>query len=86
MRKLTAALLLGTSLFAAPAMAEQITVGMAAPLSGPQAYFGNTWHNGFKLYVDKLNANGGVNGVTIAYDQQDDKADPREGTLVAQKF
>lgn len=86
MKRLTVALLLGTSLMAAPAVAEEITVGMAAPLSGPQAYFGNTWHNGFKLYVDKLNADGGVNGVTINYDQQDDKADPREGTLVAQKF
>lgn len=86
MKKSIAALLLGASLFAAPAMAEQITVGLSAPLSGAQAYFGTTWHNGFKLYVDKLNADGGVNGVTIAYDQQDDKADPREGTLVAQKF
>lgn len=86
MRKFTATLLLGASLFAGPAMAEQTTIGLSAPLSGPQAYFGTTWHNGFKLYIDKLNAEGGVNGVTIAYEQEDDKADPREGTLVAQKF
>jgi branched-chain amino acid transport system substrate-binding protein len=86
MKKLTVALLLGASLMAAPAVAKEITVGMSAPLSGPQAYFGNTWHNGFKLFVDKLNADGGVNGVTVKYDQEDDKADPREGTLVAQKF
>ncbi len=52
----------------------------------PAAYFGTTWHNGFKLYWDKLNAAGGVNGTTVAYEQEDDKADPREGTLVAQKF
>lgn len=84
--KLSAALLLSAAMLASPLMAEEITVGMAAPLSGPQAYFGATWHNGFKLYVDQLNAAGGVNGVTVAYDQQDDKADPREGTLVAQKF
>lgn len=84
--KFAASLCLGVSLIATSAMADEITVGMAAPLSGPQAYFGNTWHNGFKLYVDKLNAAGGVNGTTVAYNQQDDKADPREGTLVAQKF
>ncbi|MEZ5798548.1 MAG: branched-chain amino acid ABC transporter substrate-binding protein [Paracoccaceae bacterium] len=84
--KLTAALLLSATALATPLLAEEITVGLAGPLSGPQAYFGTTWHNGFKLYVDKLNADGGVNGVTVAYDQQDDKADPREGTLVAQKF
>lgn len=84
--KLFNALLLSSALLAAPVAAEEISVGMSAPLSGPQAYFGTTWHNGFKLYVDQLNAAGGVNGVTVAYNQQDDKADPREGTLVAQKF
>ncbi|UNK40986.1 branched-chain amino acid ABC transporter substrate-binding protein (plasmid) [Shinella sp. H4-D48] len=84
--KIAASLCLGVSLLATPSFAEEISVGLAAPLSGPQAYFGNTWHNGFKLYWDKLNAEGGVNGVTVKYNQQDDKADPREGTLVAQKF
>ena len=78
--------LLGASLLAGPALADQITVGMTAPLSGPQAYFGTTWQNGFKLYVDSLNAKGGVDGTTVNYDQEDDKADPREGTLVAQKL
>ena len=84
--KLTTALLLTTGLLASPLAAEEITLGLTAPLSGPQAYFGNTWHNGVKLYVDKLNEAGGVNGVKIKYDQQDDKADPREGTLMAQRF
>lgn len=84
--KLTSALLLSVGMLTSPALAEEITVGMSAPLSGPQAYFGTTWHNGFKLYIDKLNEAGGVNGITVVYDQQDDKADPREGTLVAQKF
>ena len=78
--------LLGSVLLAAPALADEITIGMTAPLSGPQATFGITWHNGFKLYVDALNAAGGVNGTTVAYEQEDDKADPREGTLVAQKL
>ncbi len=85
MRYLAAAFL-GAAILSGPACAEEIAVGLSAPLSGPQAFFGTTWHNGFKLYVDKLNADGGVNGTTVKYNQQDDKADPREGTLVAQKF
>lgn len=80
------AICVGACLIGAPAFAGEVTIGIAAPLSGPQAYFGATWHNGFKLYVEKLNAAGGVNGSTISIDQQDDKADPREATLVAQKF
>ncbi|RAI01668.1 branched-chain amino acid ABC transporter substrate-binding protein [Acuticoccus sediminis] len=84
--KLRAALMISASLLATPVLAEEMTIGLSAPLSGAQAYFGNTWHNGFKLYADALNKAGGVNGVTINYNQQDDKADPREGTLVAQLF
>lgn len=84
--KLGATLLVLGSLLATPALADDITIGLAGPLSGPQAYFGTTWHNGFKLYVDTLNEAGGVNGTKIKIDQEDDKADPREGTLVAQKF
>ncbi|MCM2475437.1 branched-chain amino acid ABC transporter substrate-binding protein [Rhizobium sp. CG5] len=84
--KLIAALSLSTAIFATPVFAEEITIGLAGPTTGPQAYFGTTWHDGFKLYIEKLNAAGGVNGVTVKIDQQDDQADPRQGTLVAQKF
>ena len=84
--KFVASLSLGVALLATPALADEITIGMSGPLSGPQALFGTTWHKGFMLYWDKLNSAGGVNGVTVKYNQQDDKADPREGTLVAQKF
>lgn len=84
--KLIASMLISAAMMSTPLMAEEITVGLSGPITGPQAYFGTTWHNGFKLYIDKLNAAGGVNGTTIAIDEQDDKADPREGTLVAQKF
>jgi branched-chain amino acid transport system substrate-binding protein len=84
--KLMTSLALGAALLTTSAIAKDMTIGLAGPLSGPQAYFGSTWHNGFKLYIDKLNAAGGVNGVTIKIAQEDDQADPRQGTLVAQKF
>lgn len=84
--KAAASLFAGVVLISSPVFAEEITVGLASPLSGPQAYFGTTLQDGFKLYWDKLNAAGGVNGTTVKYNQQDDKADPREGALVAQKF
>jgi branched-chain amino acid transport system substrate-binding protein len=80
----SAAALLGLSLM--PATAEEVAMGAEAPLSGPQALFGVTWHNGIKMYFDEVNAKGGVGGKTFKLVQLDDKADPREGTLVAQKF
>ncbi|AYD04217.1 branched-chain amino acid ABC transporter substrate-binding protein [Neorhizobium sp. NCHU2750] len=84
--KLVAALTLSTAMLAGPVFAKDITIGLSGPTTGAQAYFGTTWHNGFKLYIDKLNAAGGVNGVTVKIDQEDDQADPRQGTLVAQKY
>src|SRR5262245_17033558 len=72
--------------FLLPAAAEQVLVGAEAPLSGPQAMFGVTLHNGIKMYFDQVNAEGGVNSKTFELVPLDDKADPREGTLVAQKF
>jgi branched-chain amino acid transport system substrate-binding protein len=67
------------------ARADEVTVASAGPLSGPQAVFGVSWQNGMKLYFDKVNKAGGAGGHTFRLMQLDDKADPREGTLVAQK-
>jgi ABC-type branched-chain amino acid transport systems, periplasmic component len=66
--------------------ADEIVIGGAGPLSGPQAFFGEGWHNGIIMYFDEVNAAGGIDGKKIKFVQQDDKADPREGTIVAQKF
>jgi len=68
------------------ARADDIKIGFAAPLTGPQAYFGTTWLNGVQLYVEKLNAAGGINGSKVVIVPADDKADAREGTIVAQRF
>lgn len=67
------------------ARAAELSVASAGPLSGPQAVFGVSWQNGMKLYFDEVNKAGGANGNTFKLIQLDDKADPREGTLVAQK-
>jgi branched-chain amino acid transport system substrate-binding protein len=64
-----------------------ILIGAAAPLSGPQAIFGKGLTNGMQLYFDQLNAAGGLpGGHKIELVTADDRADPREGVLVAQKF
>lgn len=90
MLRLPAALVTSLMLFAATAAQSADTVlrtGAAAPLSGPQASFGQGLVNGMRLYVDQLNAGGGLpGGVKVELDASDDKADPREGVLVAQKF
>ncbi|OBZ94795.1 hypothetical protein ADU59_13300 [Pararhizobium polonicum] len=79
-------ILVVASLMSSTAFAADIKIGATAPLTGPQAIFGTTLFNGTDLYFEELNAAGGINGNTLVLSRQDDKADPKEGTLVAQKF
>ena len=82
---LAAALGIGVAL-AGPVNADEITIASAGPLSGPQAFFGVTWQNGMRLYLDEVNKAGGVGGHTFKFLAMDDQADPRQGTLVAQNL
>ena len=67
-----------------------VKIGHAAPLTGGIAHLGKDNENGARLAVDEINAAGGlkVGDKTIKLElvAEDDKADPKEGTLVAQKF
>lgn len=67
-----------------------IRIGSAAPLTGEIAHLGKDNENGVRLAVDEINAAGGIKlgGKTYRFEMvgEDDKADPREGTLAAQKL
>lgn len=77
---------------AAPAMAQQtqeIKLGFAAPLTGAQAHYGKDMQNGIQLAIDEMNATKPVVGgkpVKFVLESEDDQADPRQGTTVAQKL
>jgi branched-chain amino acid transport system substrate-binding protein len=66
-----------------------VTIGHAAPLTGPQAHLGKDNENGAVLAIEDANAAklkfGGRN-VVFKLMSEDDQADPRQATLVAQKF
>ncbi len=66
-----------------------VTIGSAAPMSGPQAAFGQDNTNGVRMAVNDLNKENIVIGgkkVIWKIDAQDDQADPKQATTVAQKF
>ncbi len=68
------------------APAGSIKVGFSGPLTGNAASVGQDYLNGVKLYFDKVNAAGGVNGQKIEILAEDDQADPKNSTIVAQKL
>ncbi len=65
---------------------RQITLGVAAPLTGEQARSGRDVVNGVRLAVDEWNAKGGVNGKKVVLLEADDKGDPDQALLVARDF
>jgi len=76
--------------FAGTASAQQVVkLGHVAPISGPSAHLGKDNENAARMAVDELNAKGfAINGqkVTLQLISEDDGADPKQGTAVAQKL
>jgi branched-chain amino acid transport system substrate-binding protein len=68
---------------------EVIKIGHVGPISGANAHLGKDNENGAKLAIEELNARNIVmNGkkVTFQLITEDDGADPKQGTAVAQKL
>jgi branched-chain amino acid transport system substrate-binding protein len=73
-----------------PRAAETIKIGVAGPLTGDQAAFGEMLKNGTLLAAEEWNAKGGVvlrgKKVKVELLWGDDRHDPREGVSIAHKF
>ena len=63
-----------------------ILVGVAGPLTGPNAAFGTQLQKGAEQAAADINAAGGINGEQIKLVFGDDVSDPKQGVSVAQKF
>src|SRR2546430_1315011 len=63
-----------------------VLVGVAGPITGPNAAFGAQLQKGAEAAVADINAKGGVNGEQIKLEVGDDVSDPKQGISVANKF
>jgi branched-chain amino acid transport system substrate-binding protein len=82
-----AALALTTGLAMAQNMV--VTIGHVGPTSGAIAHLGKDNENGAVMAIEELNAKGVMIGgkkVTLKLQAEDDAADPKQGTSVAQKL
>src|SRR6266571_5872444 len=72
---------------ALPAVAQDAyVVGVSAALTGPSASTNAPPIEGLRLYVDRLNAAGGVNGKKIQLVLQDDQGEPSKAAANAKKL
>lgn len=65
---------------------DPIKIGFFGPLTGDNAEYGRHFIQGITLYVDKLNAAGGILGRPVQIVQADDRATPKEAANLAQRF
>ncbi|MBU3696278.1 branched-chain amino acid ABC transporter substrate-binding protein [Dechloromonas sp.] len=78
---------------AAPAPAAKpevvVKIGHVAPMTGPQAHLGKDNENGARLAIEDLNAQAlEIGGAKVKFELigEDDQADPKQGSIVAQKL
>jgi branched-chain amino acid transport system substrate-binding protein len=83
---LAAALL---ALTAAPAQAggqQPVTIALFSHLSGNFAEYGISFRNAVNLYLDEVNAKGGLEGHPVRLIVEDDRNSPQEAAAVARKI
>jgi branched-chain amino acid transport system substrate-binding protein len=66
--------------------AADIRIGVAGPLTGPTAWFGEQYLRATELAVENLNAAGGVLGQQVEIVMGDDFCDPDQAVAVARKL
>jgi branched-chain amino acid transport system substrate-binding protein len=83
------AIMLGASFACASAglvVAQNVTIGVAGPMTGQYATFGQQLQNGSDLAIADVNAAGGVLGKKLTREVGDDACDPKQARAVAEKF
>ncbi|MDE1165835.1 MAG: ABC transporter substrate-binding protein [Pseudomonas sp.] len=80
---LAVATALGVSSFV---QAADIKIGVAGPMTGANASFGEQYMKGAQAAADEINAHGGVNGGKIILVQGDDACEPKQAVAVANKL
>ncbi len=87
-RRVAALAGLGLALAAGPAMAQSdtLTLAVMGPMSGDDAAAGQAMRDGVKLYVEQVNARGGIAGRDLAVETFDTASDPGKAPELAQEI
>jgi len=87
-RSLSLALVLACALVSASCSLgpRTVKIGVAGPMTGPQAKQGTDFLHGVQLAAAEWNARGGVLGKKIEVIYEDDRGDPKDAVAVANKL
>ena len=70
--------LAGCTAFGGGGSSGTVTIAAAVPETGPLSSVGNEMLHGYRLGVDRMNQNGGIDGNEVELIVQDDESDPRK--------
>ena len=82
----TAAIALGLVLASVAGAQAQVKIGLSAPLTGPDAAFGQGMRAAVEQAVADLNRAGGIKGQKLALVVADDSSDPKQGLAAVKRF
>ncbi|GAB2799725.1 branched-chain amino acid ABC transporter substrate-binding protein [Halomonas shantousis] len=85
MRKSLLVLTVGACMANATAQAD-ITIGLAGPVTGPLAQYGDMQFTGAEMAIERINEQGGVNGEMLKGVKYDDACDPKQAVAVANQI
>jgi branched-chain amino acid transport system substrate-binding protein len=71
---------------AAPAAAQDFVIGVTGALTGPAAGTTGPGVDGLRVYFDRLNKAGGINGKQVRLVLQDDQGEPSKAAANAKKL
>ncbi|QSP95033.1 branched-chain amino acid ABC transporter substrate-binding protein [Marinobacter salinisoli] len=82
-KKLVTAVSASVALMGAGQAAAEIQIGIAGPMTGPVAQYGDMQFSGARMAIEQINANGGVMGEQLVAVEYDDVCDPKQAVTVA---
>lgn len=86
MRGLLAAAAVLASTAALADLPKEIVFGVAGPITGPNAQFGEQLNRGATMAVEDINAKGGINGSKVKLVVGDDACEAKQAVAVANRF
>lgn len=85
-KKLAFAVGASAALMAAGPAAAEIRIGIAGPMTGPVAQYGDMQFSGARMAIERINASGGVMGEQLVGIEVDDVCDPKQAVTVANRL
>ncbi|MDV3502566.1 branched-chain amino acid ABC transporter substrate-binding protein [Marinobacter sp. M-5] len=85
-KKLVTAVSASVALMGAGHAVAEIKIGIAGPVTGPVAQYGDMQFSGARMAIERINADGGVSGEMLEAVEVDDVCDPKQAVTVANRL